>query len=127
MPVRYSFDHEQSLVRIEVIDPLEFEQIAVTVKRLVSDSELRAGLNLLSDHSQLGSTASTNLVRSIPALLAQLGERFGPFRCAVVVPRDASYEMARMAEVLSEDGPAQVRAFRSVREAEGWLAAPPAA
>ena len=125
MPIRYSVDDEQSLVRLEVTDPLNIEEIAQTVKRLVSDSELRPGLNLLSDHSRLESTATTDLVKSIPVLLTHLGERLGTFRCAVIVPHDASFGMARMAEVFSQDGPSQVRACRSVAEAEDWLAGRP--
>jgi len=127
MPVQYSVDHEQSLVRLQVTDPLHLEQIAVTIKRLLSDSELRTGMDLLSDHSALDFTATTGLVRAISPLLVELGERLGRFRCAVVVPRDASYGMARMAEVFAEDGPAKVRAFRLIEEAEAWLAGPPAA
>ncbi len=126
MPIRYSVEPERGLVRLELADPLDPAHIALTVERLLADPELRVGLDLLSDHSQLDFTATTELVRAIPALLDRLGARLGRFRCAVVVPRDASYGMARMAEVLSEGGMAQVRAFRSAEEAEGWLAVAPA-
>jgi hypothetical protein len=127
MPVEYRIDQEHSLVRLEVSDPLDLEQIAETVRRLLTEPGLRAGLSLLSDHSKLEFIATTALVRSMPPLLIQLGQRLGPFRCAVVVPRDASYGMARIAEVVTEASPAEVRAFRSLEEAETWLAGLPAA
>jgi hypothetical protein len=91
-----------------------------TVNRLLSDPGLCRGLNFVSDHSKLDFTATTELVRSIPALLIKLTERVGPFRCALVVPGDASYGMARIAEVLAESTSAQVRAFRTLEEAEAW-------
>ena len=125
MSVEYRIDQERSLVRLEVLDPLDLEQIAETVQRLLSDPKLRPGLNFLSDHSKLQSTATTDLVKSTPPLLVRLSERLGPFRCALVVPSEASYGMARMAGVLAESSPAEVRAFRSLEEAEAWLAESP--
>jgi 23S rRNA U2552 (ribose-2'-O)-methylase RlmE/FtsJ len=120
VPVRYQIDQNHSLVRLDLSDPLDSEQVVETVNRLLSDPALCRGLNFVSDHSKLDSTATTELVKSIPELLTKLTERLGPFRCAVVVPGDASYGMARMAEVFAERTSAAVRAFRTLDEAEAW-------
>ena len=120
MPIRYQIDESHSLVRLEPSDPLDSEQILETVHRLLSDPALRPGLNIISDHSKLDFTATADVVKSIPALLVELAERLGPFRCALVVPSDASYGMARMAEFLTGDVDAEVLAFRSLEEAEAW-------
>ncbi len=124
MPIRYQIDQSHSLVRLDLSDPLDNKQIRETVHRLLSDPALRPGLNLISDHSELEFTATPELVRAIPALLIQLTERLGPFRCALVVPSDVSYDMARMTEAFAERTSAQVRAFRSHDEAEAWSILP---
>lgn len=123
MPIEYRIDREHALVRLEVSDPLELAQIASTVQRLLADPELGSGLNLLSDHTSLDAPATTKMVKAIPALLEQLGNILGTFRCAVVVATTVSYGMGRMAEAYAEDGLAEVRVFRSLEEAEGWLGA----
>jgi hypothetical protein len=124
MPIRYQIDQSHSLVRLDLSDPLDNGQILETLTRLLSDPALVHGLNLLSDHSGLDFTATTEIVKSIPALLDKLAERIGPFRCALVVPSDVSFGMARMTEVFAERTSAEVRAFRSLEEAELWSASP---
>jgi hypothetical protein len=54
-------------------------------------------------------------------LLEELGQRLGPFRCAILTTRDASFGMARMAAILAEATPAEVRPFRALDQAEAWL------
>jgi hypothetical protein len=124
VPVRYRIDQSHSLVRVDLSDHLDSEQVVEAVNRLLSDPALCRGLNFVSDHSKLDFTATTELVKSIPALLTKLTERLGPFRCAVVVPDNASYGMARMTEVLAERTSAQVRAFRTLEEAKAWAESP---
>jgi hypothetical protein len=125
MPIQYRIDQSDMLVRLELSDPLDLEQVQEAVHRLVSDPALRPGLNFISDHSKLDFTATTDFVRAIRTPLIDLVERLGPFRCAIVVPSDASYGMARMAESLTEDIHAEVLAFRSLEEAESWSKAAP--
>ncbi len=121
MPIEYRIDQEHSLVRFEVSDPLEPAQIAGTVQRLLADPELRPGLRILSDHTNLDTPATTKMVKTLPAFLEQLGNNLGRFRCALVVSTTVSYGMGRMAEAYAEDGLAEVRVFRSLDEAEAWL------
>lgn len=124
MGIAYEIDHEASLIRIRLADPLSGDEIVRTVKALLDSPALRPGLAILSDHSDLQATATLDLVRSVVPLLDMLGERLGHFRCAVVAPSDASYGMAFMAEAFAKDTPAEVRAFRTVGEALAWLAPP---
>ncbi len=122
MGIRYSFD-ETSMLRLEVADPIDIEQIRATVEALLAEPEFRPGIDILSDHTSLEATATTQMVGAVLPLLERLGERLGRFRCAIVAPEDASFGMARMAATLASDGPATVHAFRSLPEAEAWLAA----
>lgn len=127
MPVEYRIDREHSLIRVEVSEGPDLLQITETVQRLLSDPEFRPGLQILVDHSKTNVPVTTEAVKATPMLFAQLGQRLGAFRCAVVVPDDAPYGMTRMTEALADSGPAEVRAFRSLEEAEAWLGEPPTA
>ena len=89
MGISYRFD-ENAILRIEVADPLDSDQIRAAVDALLADPQLRPGVDILSDHSRLAGTASTEMVRDVLPLLARLGERLGSFRCAIVAPEDAS-------------------------------------
>ena len=122
MAISYEIDEGASIIRISVADPLDVSEIVEIVNDILAAPTLRPGLAVLSNHSQLKGIATSELVKSVVPLLKRLGERLGPFRCAVVAPKDASYGMARMAEVFAEDTPARVRAFRTSVEAQAWLA-----
>ena len=121
MPISYQIDRRNSIVRVRPTGSIEFDEIATTVEQLLRDPSLQPGMNVLSDHSELRSVASTQLVRSSVPLLQRLAERLGSFKCAVVVPRDASYGMARMAEAYARSTAVEIRAFRVRDEAESWL------
>ncbi len=120
MGISYSFD-ENSLLRLEVVDPIDVDQLRSTAEALLADPRLRPGVDILSDHSGFAGTATTQMVGAALPLLERLGERLGRFRCAIVAPEDASYGMARMAGTLAGDGPATVHPFRTLAEAEAWL------
>jgi hypothetical protein len=121
MAIAYEIDHDASLIRVRLSDPLSGEEIVETVDALLAAPDLSPGLAILSDHALLQATASSELVKSVMPLLERLAERLGRFKCALVVPADGSYGMARMAEVFAEGTPAEVRAFRTVVEAKAWL------
>jgi hypothetical protein len=121
MAIAYTIDYDALLIRVRLTDPLAEEEIVETVNALLASPNLRPGLAILSDHSELQAIANSNLVRSVVPLLDRLAEHLGRFKCAVVVPGDASYGMARMAEVYAEGTSAEVRAFRTTVEAQSWL------
>ncbi len=127
MTVEYRVDRSQSLVCLTLSDPLDANQIAEFVHELTSDSDLEPGMNILSDHTGLEFTPTTAVVKTIPRLIDQIAERLGPFRCALVVPSDASFGMARMMEGVSAGSLGEIRAFRTLEEAELWLDVSPAA
>lgn len=121
MPISYRIDSDASIVRIELSGTLQSKEIQQTVAALLSDPAFRPGTSILSNHVGLRDIATMEIVQSIIPLLEQVGERVGRCKCAVVVPRDASYGMARMVEVYAEKTPVAVRAFRTRDEAEAWL------
>lgn len=127
MPVSYRIDSDSSIVRVELSGALRAEEVRRTVDELLADPAVGPGIHLLSDHSQLCDAATTPLVKEVISLLKRIGERVGPFKCAVVVTRDVSFGMARMAEAYADGTAARVRAFRAMAQAEAWLHDEPAA
>ena len=89
--------------------------------RMLEDPEVTGGCDLLSDHSAIDFTATTDLVKACIILLQQLESRIGPFRCAVVTSGDASFGMARMYQSLTESNVENVAVFRDLDEARAWL------
>ena len=45
-------------------------------------------------------------------------------RCAIVVASDVEFGLGRMYATLSDEGPMKTRIFRSIEDAEAWLAEP---
>jgi hypothetical protein len=126
VPLSYVIDSENSMVRLELSGALQIEEGWRTVEQLLSDSAFGPGLHILSDHSGLSETATPELVKAIVPLLERIGKRLGPFKCALVVPDDASFGMGRMAGTYAEPTPATVCPFRTKAEAEAWLRDEPA-
>jgi len=121
VPITHAIDAEDEMARLEVTGPLRLEEIEQTVEALLADPAFRPGLRILSDHSRLQESASTELVMQVLPLLKRLAERLGTFKCALIVSGDASYGMGRMAEIYAQPTAASVRPFRSMDEAEAWL------
>ena len=121
MPIAYEIDAANSIVRVRLTGSLRLDEVVRAVEALLGDPGLEPGTKILSDHSGLEEIATTSLVKSVVPLLERLAERLGPFRCAVLAPRDASYGMARMAGMMAEWTRAEVCAFRTLDQAEEWL------
>jgi hypothetical protein len=119
--ITYRFDIENALVRLEVVDPLDGDEIRRAAEALLADPRLRPGVDVLSDHSRLASPATREMVEGVIPLLTRFGERLGRLRCALVVASDASYGMGRMMGLLAGSGPVEVVPFRNAEEAEAWL------
>ncbi len=121
MPYQYRIDTERSILRIDISDPTSYEEIVEGVQQLIADPALYEGLQVLNDQRNLDFLASPDLIKSLPPLFTELGSRIGPHRTAIVVSSKASFGMTRMAELISNDGPAEIRPFWSLEEAEAWL------
>lgn len=121
MVITYDYEPWRRLLRVWVADSVDLPQIEAVVDRLLQDARLEPGFDILSDHAEIRSAATGALVRKALPLLDDLANRLCVGRFAVVSPSDASYGMARMAGLLSDAKPFEVRAFRTETEALAWL------
>ena len=112
-------DHARRLLFVRATGPITLGDIRVHLEeeRLVGGLPYRE----LIDARGYRPAFSSEDVRSIVALLRQLGResRLGP--TAIIVDSDDGFGMIRMLEILVEDVCA-VRPFRNREEAEKWLA-----
>lgn len=122
LPIHCEFDAGKGRVCVRLVGVVADDELLRRCDALLDDPEPVPVHTFLIDHTQLENVASPGLVQQIVARLARLGAVLGPYRCAVVAPSPAAFGMARMAAALAERTPAQVRAFRTLDEAETWLA-----
>ena len=124
MALTYSIDESASLIRVRWDGDPKDQASVESLKQLLADPALRPGLNYLSDQRGLESPATTPLVTNAVHFLQRMAQTQGPFKCAVVVAREASFGMGRMAEAFTSGSDVEVKAFYSIEDAEAWLAKP---
>ncbi len=80
-----------------------------------------SGIGWLIDNRELCSLLSTRDVVRIVAFAKRHHEEIGRSRVALVVSSAAAFGMGRMLEALADCSPLQVRTFRGMADARGWL------
>lgn len=66
---------------------------------------------------------TSNGLRRLMGMFAEVDAKGVPTRCAIVAPEDAVYGVSRMWQLMREDQVSEeLCVFRLMREAEGWLA-----
>jgi hypothetical protein len=122
MPVTYTIDAKQRLIRTRCVGNVTDDEVAAHFQSLLVDPEVPAYLDVLLDLSESGSLPETrqleNVAREVQKIRIQV--RFGV--CAIVAQRDALFGMMRMFEVIARAYFREIRAFRVMAEAEAWLA-----
>jgi hypothetical protein len=124
VPFTYAFEPENDLVSITASGRITTEEALATFDAIVSHPEFQEGIKVLSDHRGLETVVTPGFVRAFIGRIERRGELFRGTRCALVESGSARYGMARMASVLSEMTPINMRAFRDLDEARTWVLAP---
>ena len=119
MPVTYTIDAARRLVLSRAHGLVTAEDFIEHGKRLGQDPAFEPGFSQLLDCSEVVRIElSTDALRG----MAQF-RLFGPgSRRAVVAPRDLHYGLARMYELLRGDAPERMQVFRTLEDAQLWLA-----
>jgi hypothetical protein len=121
MPLAYSIDRERRLVLITgeaVATPEEwFDMMA----EAVADPRYKPGFDFLYDRTKVTHVPDAMYVRAWVFRHAQMMNKAGGGRLAVVVGEPVIYGMIRMASVYAERAGASVAVFWSEREALEWL------
>lgn len=127
MPVTYSIDPVEKVIRTRCSSPLTFEQVIGHFRELQKDPVCAGYLDVFLDVSEADALPESGQLEAITAELAVVRAKAQFGICAIVAKRDAMFGMMRMFEVLARPYFLSTRVFRGQIEAEAWLMAQRAA
>jgi hypothetical protein len=120
--VEFEFHPEQGLVRIRFSGALKGPETRDTVRALVRDPRYTTGMNGLVDlHSVEAVELFGEDVRGGARMVSRIGAAFAGSRWAFVASSDPAFGVSRQFELMLADPRFEVRAFRTIEEAERWL------
>jgi hypothetical protein len=122
-----SFEPGRDLMVIRTSGPATVEDVAESMRARVQHPCWRPGLDVLIDHSALDTSGvDAKTVESLLRALEPYAGAVGSGRSALVVPNSITFGFARMFEALAQERlPRRYHVFRSLEEAEAWLAEKP--
>jgi hypothetical protein len=121
MPVTYSIDPYQRIIRTTCSSPLAFEEVIGHFRELQQDPTCAGYLDVMLDVSEADTLPESVQFGSITAELAATRAKTQFGVCAIVARRDAMFGMMRMFEVLARPYFLATHVFRGRPEAEAWL------
>lgn len=125
MSVAYRVWPDEGLAVWRAWGVLTGSEIRARGRELFQSPDWRPGLDLVADYRP---ASGFDLDLSDLELMAEqdrgLAGRLEGMRCAVVMPHDLGFGLARSWEALTGGLPYQGRAFRSLEAAAGWLGRP---
>ena len=123
MPITYDIDERAGRVHIVFSGVITDADLMSTFQRLYQDPRHRVGMGELTDCRPVERVEITGagLQRLADATSAWLDPAGTSWKVAVVVPNDEVFGLGRMYELMREGSPENVRVFRDIALAEGWL------
>ncbi len=121
MSIITQVDHERHELNVIAKDAVSLEDVEAHLRQEEESHAL--GYRELIDASEATSMFDSDDVRTVVALLQDLGRRAALGPTAIIVSNDVTYGMCRMLEILLDDV-CELRPFRMSEraEAEHWLA-----
>ena len=121
MPVRYEIDQTQGIIRTQCVGNVTLDEVINHFEVLERDSKCPDHLDVLLDLRETTSQPNADQLKAVSREIGRIRKSVRFDACAIVASRDALFGMARMFEVLAEDGFKATRVFRALDEAEKWL------
>lgn len=122
MPVIYSIDVPLNLIRTRCVGSVKLQDVLHHFKALERDPKIPKYLDVLLDLTENETLPDAGQVAAVADAVAAMRLRIQFGACAVVAPTDALFGMMRMFEAMAEGSFRITRTFRSIAEAETWLA-----
>jgi hypothetical protein len=111
------------MIRTACARPLTFDQVIDHFRQLGEDPACSGRLDVLLDVSDADLVPQAIQLGAVSAAMGRIRNKVQFGACGVVATRDAMYGMMRVFEVRAGDHFSAIRVFRSMVEAEIWLAA----
>jgi hypothetical protein len=124
MPVTYELHRPTIVVSLNGV--YETSEVRAAILAAIADPRAAGATGLLFDvrHSASIAGRTATEVRAMADFIAANAERFGR-RIALVAGSDAAFGLMRLGAVTVEQKGVDVRVFRDIADAEGWLAEQP--
>jgi hypothetical protein len=122
MPVTYAIDAATGIIRTQCVGNVKFAEVIGHFRELERDPACPARLDVLLDLSRMDVLPESDQLKAVAKEMGRVSGRVQFGICAIVASRDAVFGVSRMFEVLAEDQFRTTNVFRSVKEAEDWLA-----
>lgn len=122
MPVSYQIDADRKTVRTKCVSPLILEEVVQHFYTLQQDPACPKHADVLLDMSETDSAPQQHELKTVTFTIAQVRGTVTFGACAIVAPRDAVFGMMRMFEVFAQKSFRTTAVFRTIPEAEVWLA-----
>lgn len=124
MPMSYRIDRERGLVITEAWGVLTDADILAHKDNLLKDRDFDPNMPQLSDIQRIERLDVTSAgVKAMVEHDAANADRRDGHCMVLVVPRDEVFGMARMYQLMGSGGNGRVQVFRTMEEADAWLAA----
>ncbi len=123
MPVTYTIDRELNTVHTVCSGNVTYEEIAAHFAQLTADPELPDRIDILLDVSQTTSLPESQQIMSVSIEIENLSTVTKLQACAMVAQDDVLFGMVRMLEAFAEKLFSSMNVFRTLDEAQAWLAA----
>ena len=122
MDVQY--DKSLDILVVEVTGELSASVYDQAIDAVLKSPSFRANINVIYDlRSAKGLSLSAEQIRTVAARAkSSAGVRGTSWKAAIVVSGILEYGLGRMFEFFNEDAPYKVRVFRSMEEAQTWVA-----
>lgn len=124
MPIRFSLDEQQHLLRFELTGEWDTAEMLAVTHEAYAAASRHHGFDILSDNRGNASPATPEQVRKLAELMVREGAMFSGRRAAIVVDSLASYGMIRVLAARAAPLGLDVRAFFSMDEAMSFLREP---
>jgi hypothetical protein len=123
MPIEYHIDTAKAIIYTRCFGDVTLAEVLDHFRVLVRDPDLPEHLDVLLDLSEQTSMPKTNQLRLVVDAIRRARASIDFGAVAVVACTNALYGMFRMFQVFTEDLFGEISVFRSVAEAQAWLAA----
>jgi hypothetical protein len=122
MPVTYQIDAANGIIRTRCIGAVTLGEVLDHFRELARDPDCPRRLDVLLDLSEQTSLPESRELRIVAYEVSRVREQVEFGTCAVVAYENALFGMLRMFQVFTEELFGETWIFRSLPEAEAWLA-----
>ena len=118
------YDKKLDVLVVEISEELSVMVYERAIQEVLNSPSFHADINVIYDLRNAGAVSiSTDQIRAVATRARSLSPKRGTsWKAAIVVSWVLQYGLGRMFEFLNDGAPYQVRVFRSMEEAQVWVA-----